>query len=830
MCGVGPSLRSLSFSKKTAQDMLADTPVAVFSASRRRRRRRRRDLTIIAGSTCIVGAYLWVGFLGTSSDGGVVRRELAAVATKRPHQNARISSKNKKKKDRVLADGATAFTAAGNIVTSTPHQQTHTLDLLIGSNRSPHSFAISTGLDVPLLLPCARCNGCNACPEIVDTDFAGKIDNVDDLHKCYDPSLSKTAVFTQCSDCPSASQYECGASTGGMCLSSSTIGSTVTSQKGFVQDGTYTATEVTDVATLVFNQASYGFTSRSSVPKVGRKNSVTLPMEIDCLSQAEGFAAENLGAYGDINGDGEEEEDVRWRGGGLIGMSAAPTSFLEILVQEEIIPNRKFGLCFDKLSFGVVLTDEQRETSGVDDDRMGRNDNVVSFGDVDRSHHATPLVFAQNSALKRKASENSNEGDKTSYAVRLRKVYLRQGDIESAAWIGDGPVPSIAFIGNDYGEDATVYALNQIDYDRVNGGENGSLPGMTIDTGLSYTYLDKAIEQDFMSAFEKMSGRKFTYLGMELTNEEVRTLPTVLLQLEADNAEQTGVDPATIPGLAAYKNLDTHHPYDVVLAIPPSHYMKYDPSTDRFSIKLFVSIDDPSGISRLGSNVFQGHELLFDNDAGRIGFAEHNGCVGEDGMDSKNTGVRLFGTASRNTPSIVDSFVSSVSNLFADDGSENYLSEGANYPMEASPRTLVAPTSPSNVLWAIIGSICFILGIVIALAVDRVVEQRARVNDDGASEEESAEMNTIGSGDRSIGVPERSTRDMFDYRNGAIDRSRSSRSVGMNDMELEQERMRASFTSVASGDGSRDGGQMNITGKSSFGASRTLRWKLEQQN
>ena len=147
-------------------------------------------------------------------------------------------------------------------------------------------------------------------------------------------------------------------------------------------------------------------------------------------------------------------------------------------------------------------------------------------------------------------------------------------------------------------------------------------------------------------------------------------------------------------------------------------------------------------------------------------------------MDSKNTGVRLFGTASRNTPSIVDSFVSSVSNLFADDGSENDLSEGANYPMEASPRTLVAPTSPSNVLWAIIGSICFILGIVIALAVDRVVEQRARVNDDGASEEESAEMNTIGSGDRSIGVPERSTRDMFDYRNEAIDRSRSSRSVG----------------------------------------------------
>mmetsp|Transcript_3602 Transcript_3602/g.10252 ORF Transcript_3602/g.10252 Transcript_3602/m.10252 type:complete len:819 (-) Transcript_3602:39-2495(-) len=792
---------------------------------RRRRRRRRRDLAIIAGSSCFVGVYLC--FTGSLSDGGVVRRELAA--TKRPHQNKR---NKQKKKGRVLADGSTVSTddttdgtaqtstefIVGNIVTSTPHRQTHTLDLLIGSSRSPHTFAISTGLDIPLLLPCARCNGCNACPEIVDTDFAGKIDNVDDLHKCYDPSFSRTAVFTECSDCPSLSQYECGASTGGMCLSSSTIGSTVTNEKGFVQDGTYTTTEVADVATLVFNRASNSFTSRSSAPKVGKKDSVTLPIVIDCLSQAEGFAAENLGAYGDVDGDGDEKDDARWRGGGLVGMSAAPTSFLSLLVEEDVIPSRKFGVCFDRMSFGVVLTDEQREASGIEDGQVGRNDNVVSLGDVDRSHHVTPLVFARNSALKRKASDNSNEDIKTSYAVRLRKVYLRQGDIESAAFIGDEPVPSIASIGNDYGEDATVYALTKVDYDRINGGKSGNLPGVSIDTELSYTYLDKAIEQDFMSAFEEISGRKFTYLGMELTNEEVRTLPTVLLQLEADNAEQTGVDPSTIPGLAAYENLDTHHPYDVVLAIPPSHYMKYDHNTDRFSIKLFVSIEDPSGISRLGSNVFQGHGLLFDIDEGRVGFAEHDGCVGGDSMDSKNTGVRLFGTASRGTPSIADSFVSSVSNLFVGDGSKNGLSEGDGVPMKASPRSPVAPKSSSNALWPVIGTICFLLGVMVVLAVDRVVERRARANDDGASEGENAEMNTIGSGDRSIGVPERSTRDMFDYRNEAIGRSRS---VGMNDIELEQERMRASFTSLASGDGKR-------YGEHSFGASRTLRWKQDR--
>lgn len=796
-------------------------------------------MTILAGSTCLVGAYLC--FAGSSSDGGIIRRELSASSTTMKQSTKRLQ-RRKKNKGRVLADdGEVAkVPSVGNIVTSTPHRQTHTLELLLGSNRSPHTFAISTGLDVPLLLPCARCNGCSACPETTDADFAGKIDDVDDV--CYDPAASDTAVFTECSTCPSSlhithvhpsHQYmhQCGANTGGMCLSTSTIGSTITNEKGFVQDGIYTAMEVTDIATLLFNQADNSFKSRSSAREVGKKDSVTLPIAIDCLSQAEGFAAQNLGAYGDVDGDGDEKDDVRWRGAGLVGMSAAPTSFLSMLVEEGIISNRRFGLCFDRMSFGVVLSDKEREADGIADDQMGRNDNIVSLGDIDRAYLVTPLVYARNSALAEKENQNNRETTtKASYAVRLRKVYLRQGDIESAASIGEGPVPSLASIGNDYGEDATVYGLDQVDYDRINGGVNGSLPGVSVDTELSYTYFDRALEKDFIGAFEAMSGRKFSYLGMELTNEEVRTLPTVLLQLEADNAEQTGVDPSTIPGMAAYRNLDNSNPFDVVIAIPPSHYLKYDHTTDRFSIKFFVSIEDPSGISRLGSNIFQGHELLFDVDEGRIGFAEHDGCVGgADGSGAEDTGARLFGTADRSSrsPSITDSFVSSVSNLFGGDDSENSLSSPVetktDAPANILPRSLVAPTTSSNVIWAVIGCICFLLGIGVVLAVDGLVERRARANDDVVSEEGTAEMNTIGSGDRSIGIPERSTRDIFDYQEEMRGRGRS---VGVSDIELEQERMRASFTSVASGDGGKrsdDDGQQ----RASFGASRTLRWKLD---
>ena len=106
------------------------------------------------------------------------------------------------------------------------------------------------------------------------------------------------------------------------------------------------------------------------------------------------------------------------------------------------------------------------------------------------------------------------------------------------------------------------------------------------------------------------------------------------------------------------------------------------------------------------------------------------------------------------------------------------------------------------------------------------MERRARASDDVASDGGTSEINTIESGDRSIGasIPKRSIRDIFDYQKemrGGV------QSVGVSDLELEQERMRASFTSVASGEGSRrsggDGGQQ----RASFGASRTLRWKLD---
>ena len=234
----------------------------------RRQKRRRRDVAIIAGGACLVGAYLC--FAGSSSDGGSIRRELS---TKRPTPSSTTKrlQRKKNKQDRVLADDKVAGASPiGNVVTSTPHKQTHTLELLLGSNQSPHTFAISTGLDVPLLLPCERCNGCSACPETTDADFAGKIDDVDDLHTCYDPAASDTAVFTECSTCPSSlpvhplHQYQCGVNTGGMCISTSTIGSTITNGKGFVQDGTYTAIADTDIATLLFNQADNSFSSRSS--------------------------------------------------------------------------------------------------------------------------------------------------------------------------------------------------------------------------------------------------------------------------------------------------------------------------------------------------------------------------------------------------------------------------------------------------------------------------------------------------------------------------------------------------------------------------------------
>merc|ERR1712071_443586 len=100
-------------------------------------------------------------------------------------------------------------------------------------------------------------------------------------------------------------------------------------------------------------------------------------------------------------------------------------------------------------------------------------------------------------------------------------------------------------------------------------------------------------------------------------------LPTILLQLEGDDdgnqdiINRLNVRPSDIPGLAA--SIDPDHPLDVVVAVSPVNYIEYNPDTELYSSRIFL--DEDSG-SIIGANTMYGHDVMFDVENQRIGWAE----------------------------------------------------------------------------------------------------------------------------------------------------------------------------------------------------------------
>jgi hypothetical protein len=65
--------------------------------------------------------------------------------------------------------------------------------------------------------------------------------------------------------------------------------------------------------------------------------------------------------------------------------------------------------------------------------------------------------------------------------------------------------------------------------------------------------------------------------------------------------------------------MDPDHPIDVLLAVPPSHYMEYQVAKRMYVPGIYFEEADGSV---LGANVLMSHDVLFDVENGRIGWVE----------------------------------------------------------------------------------------------------------------------------------------------------------------------------------------------------------------
>lgn len=121
---------------------------------------------------------------------------------------------------------------------------------------------------------------------------------------------------------------------------------------------------------------------------------------------------------------------------------------------------------------------------------------------------------------------------------------------------------------------------------------------------------------------------------IEMTAEQVKNLPTILVLLQGHISSSAQNDNNIAIGMAGHSS---HAPMfnsitdktpltisknDVVVAITPEHYMEESHRTPGTWIARIYFTERFGQQAIFGSSFMMGHEILFDNSLGRLGFSE----------------------------------------------------------------------------------------------------------------------------------------------------------------------------------------------------------------
>ncbi|KAL7540960.1 hypothetical protein ACHAXR_010522 [Thalassiosira sp. AJA248-18] len=269
---------------------------------------------------------------------------------------------------------------------------------------------------------------------------------------------------------------------------------------------------------------------------------------------------------------------------GIMGFSQARTSFVNQMVFQDQLKYPRFCMCFEqKMLMGTDLLGNEATRRG--------GGGMVTLGGYNPHILDAPLVYVQNMEVE----------PGTRYKVYVRNIYFRREGGQSISPDRDGQA---------------VVRLNFDD--AIFNEKNG---GTILDSGVPLLIFDEVIEQSFMSEWKKMVGTDFTFGKMLITENDVKALPTLIIQIKAHEGVDKSFNPRTVPNMAGDR--DPQHPFDALLAIPATHYMEYNSSTGTWRAK--ITLDSKLG-SFLGINAMQGHAFFYDLAKDRIGFAESYNC------------------------------------------------------------------------------------------------------------------------------------------------------------------------------------------------------------
>mmetsp|Transcript_14372 Transcript_14372/g.16715 ORF Transcript_14372/g.16715 Transcript_14372/m.16715 type:complete len:540 (-) Transcript_14372:258-1877(-) len=230
-----------------------------------------------------------------------------------------------------------------------------------------------------------------------------------------------------------------------------------------------------------------------------------------------------------------------------------------------IIQHPNFSLCF------------KRE---MEHSKDGITAGILTLGGVDdRIRLKSDVVFA-----KRNVELMNHNGW---YSLVVKRILLVN---EGGGSGGNGG-------GND-GEPKWTAVISD-DMHILNSGS-----GIIVDSGTTDTYLPSSLNKIFMSKFKEMTGISYSNLPRTMTKEQVMKYPTIIVQLQSDHNDSNDDDDST---------------KDVLVSIPATHYMEYSPSDNKYTARVYLT-ENAGGV--LGANAMMGHNVLFDVENERIGFAE----------------------------------------------------------------------------------------------------------------------------------------------------------------------------------------------------------------
>ena len=250
---------------------------------------------------------------------------------------------------------------------------------------------------------------------------------------------------------------------------------------------------------------------------------------------------------------------------GILGMDNDRTALWRQMYDSKVIDFPTFSLCF------THQLDYKLEAG------------TMTIGTTIPELHKHPIVYAE-------IEEGSHM-----FSIHLRKIYLYSEGVESVEEL----------------EETNLQVL-QVEERVLNDGR------VVIDSGTTDTYLNLDIKEEFCKLWKDITKNSFSVGPNAYSKTEFYQLPTIVFQMKGTTTNIIK-DLKGTPGSAS--RFDEDYAKDILVVMPPSHYMQYLPGSKTFIPKIRF---EESGGTVLGANFMQGHDIFFDRDNRRIGFAESN--------------------------------------------------------------------------------------------------------------------------------------------------------------------------------------------------------------